>query len=87
MRHGKAIESRGAATSGAAKCMPGGIRTHDPRLRRPVLYPTELRALKLNDYKVGAAGFEPTTFCAQGRRATRLRYAPSSWWAFWTMAP
>src|SRR3569833_3460753 len=24
----------------------------------------------------GAAGFEPTTFCAQGRRATRLRYAP-----------
>src|SRR5262245_2886272 len=25
---------------------------------------------------VGAAGFEPTTFCAQGRRATRLRYAP-----------
>lgn len=24
---------------------PGGIRTHDPRLRRPILYPTELRAL------------------------------------------
>ena len=26
---------------------------------------------------VGAAGFEPTAFCAQGRRATRLRYTPS----------
>ena len=26
---------------------------------------------------VGAAGFEPTTTCAQGRCATRLRYAPS----------
>jgi hypothetical protein len=25
---------------------------------------------------VGAAGFEPATSCAQGRRATRLRYAP-----------
>ena len=25
---------------------------------------------------VGAAGFEPTTTCAQGRCATRLRYAP-----------
>ncbi len=24
---------------------PGGTRTHDPRLRRPPLYPTELRAL------------------------------------------
>src|SRR3990172_4012139 len=23
---------------------PGGIRTHDPRIRNPVLYPTELRA-------------------------------------------
>ena len=26
---------------------PGGIRTHDPRFRKPVLYPTELRALML----------------------------------------
>ena len=22
---------------------PGGIRTHDPRIRNPVLYPAELR--------------------------------------------
>src|SRR5438045_2372929 len=26
--------------------------------------------------KIGARGFEPPTSCAQGRRATRLRYAP-----------
>src|SRR3954447_25560988 len=26
--------------------------------------------------RVGARGFEPPTSCAQGRRATRLRYAP-----------
>ena len=27
---------------------------------------------------VGATGFEPATPCAQGRCATRLRYAPTS---------
>ena len=27
---------------------------------------------------VGATGFEPVTPCAQGRCATRLRYAPTS---------
>ena len=26
----------------------GGNRTHDPRLRRPILYPTELRAHNLS---------------------------------------
>src|SRR5690606_1318715 len=31
---------RSAPGSGA----PGGTRTHNPRLRRPVLYPVELRA-------------------------------------------
>jgi hypothetical protein len=34
---------RGAA-SREAKSAPGRIRTCDPRLRRPMLYPTELRA-------------------------------------------
>jgi hypothetical protein len=29
------------------------------------------------DELVGAIGFEPTTPCAQGRCATRLRYAPT----------
>jgi hypothetical protein len=28
---------------------------------------------------VGARGFEPRTSCAQGRRATRLRYAPTKY--------
>jgi hypothetical protein len=27
---------------------------------------------------VGAPGFEPGASCAQGRRATRLRYAPTT---------
>ena len=30
-----------------------------------------------NELVVGARGFEPRTSCAQGRRATRLRYAPT----------
>ena len=30
---------------------------------------------------VGATGFEPATPCAQGRCATRLRYAPTSDWS------
>ena len=33
---------------------------------------------KLLNLLVGASGFEPETSCAQGRRATRLRYAPIS---------
>ena len=35
---------------------PGGIRTHGPRLRRPLLYPTELL-----DQLERAMGIEPTT--------------------------
>ena len=71
---------------------PGRIRTCYPRLRRPMLYPNELRAHNLvppylslrgqvqYDVKklVGAAGFEPATLCSQSRCATRLRYAPIS---------
>ena len=39
-----------------------------------------LRRKNLNYFRelvVGASGFEPETSCAQGRRATRLRYAPT----------
>jgi hypothetical protein len=41
-----------------------------------------VRAMKMNNYNslkrlVGAPGFEPGASCAQGRRATRLRYAPT----------
>ncbi len=32
--------------------------------------------LKNQELVVGASGFEPEASCAQGRRATRLRYAP-----------
>jgi hypothetical protein len=32
---------------------------------------------KLLKSLVGASGFEPEASCAQGRRATRLRYAPT----------
>ena len=45
-----------------------------PKLRRnPVAIRHPFRAFHL----VGAIGFEPTTPCAQGRCATRLRYAPT----------
>ncbi len=33
--------------------------------------------LELHSELVGARGFEPRTPCAQGRCATRLRYAPT----------
>src|SRR3954452_9209262 len=50
---------------------PGGTRTHNPQLRRLVLYPVELRAPL-----VGVERFELPTSCSQSRRATRLRYTP-----------
>src|SRR5213083_1458181 len=53
---------------------PERIRTSDPRLRRPLLYPPELLAPV---FHVGASRFERPTTCAQGRCASRLRYAPS----------
>jgi hypothetical protein len=36
------------------------------------------RSAKYLKSLVGAPGFEPGASCAQGRRATRLRYAPTS---------
>ena len=71
------------STSGA----PDRIRTCYPRLRRPVLYPIELRALtrcrrkrspKRFETLVGVIGFEPTTSCSQSKRATGLRYTPET---------
>ena len=35
---------------------PGGIRTHDPRFRKPVLYPAELRARCLGKVTDGSGG-------------------------------
>src|SRR5256885_14986266 len=54
---------------------PERLRTSDPRLRRPLLYPPELLAGA--SHLVGASRFERPTTCAQGRCASRLRYAPS----------
>ena len=66
---------------------PGRSRTCNHRLRRPVLYPVELRALgpdcrtgrqtkPSGRQMVGVEGFEPPTSCSQSSRATRLRYTP-----------
>jgi hypothetical protein len=66
---------------------PGRNRTCNRRLRRPVLYPVELRAQVLlkpvtgpapcRDL-VGVERFELPTSCSQSRRATRLRYTPNA---------
>ena len=77
---------RGETTCDPGENTPGRTRTCDPRLRRPVLYPAELRAGRAvgpgagsrRKHLVGARGFEPPTPCAQGRCATRLRYAPKA---------
>ena len=67
--------------------LPGGTRTPDLLLRRQLLYPVELRAVRLTKQRpnmwalcgmVGAAGFELATLCSQSRCATRLRYAPTA---------
>ena len=67
---------------------PGGTRTHNPQLRRLVLYPVELRAPffvvriplprtpVLPLILVGVERFELPTSWSQTRRATRLRYTP-----------
>ena len=44
--------------------------------------PGTVRGIKVSSHffsklVVGAPGFEPGASCAQGRRATRLRYAPT----------
>ena len=69
---------------------PDRTRTCNRRLRRPVLYPVELRALgpglshparrQITDPAsevVGVEGFEPPTLWSQTRCATRLRYTPT----------
>ncbi len=61
---------------------PGRTRTCNRRLRRPMLYPVELRArcpdplCKNGTTVVGAERFELPTLCSQSRCATRLRHAP-----------
>ena len=39
---------------------PGAIRTHDPRIRNPMLYPAELRG------RIGKSGtYEPVSECSK----------------------
>ena len=59
--------------------LPGGTRTHNPQLRRLVLYPVELRAVPVASRLVGVERFELPTSCSQSKRATGLRYTPK--WA------
>ena len=63
--------------------MPGGApdrtRTCNRRLRRPMLYPIELRAQDADcrgRRMVGVEGFEPPTSSSQSWRSTRLSYTP-----------
>ncbi len=69
---------RGKSISG----LPDGNRTHNPQLRRLVLYPVELRAgasrRTVWGTLVGVRGFEPPTSCSQSRHATRLRHTPEA---------
>ena len=58
---------------------PDRNRTCNPRLRRSVLYPVELRALmpiRAKALLVGAVGFELTTLCSQSRCANRAALRP-----------
>ena len=56
---------------------PGRTRTCNPRLRRPMLYPVELRAHCGFSKLVGVERFELPTHCSQSSCATRLRYTPT----------
>ena len=59
--------------------LPDRNRTCNPRLRRPVLYPVELRADRRGhrgQALVGVERFELPTSCSQSKRATGLRYTP-----------
>ena len=52
--------------------VPGRIRTCDPKFRKLVFYPTELRA-PLAEH----TGIEPVIFAVTGRRVNRYTNAPS----------
>ena len=55
---------------------PGGIRTHNPWVRSPVLYPLSYRRNLWGSSFLGrATGFEPVISCATDRRLGPLGYA------------
>ena len=57
--------------------MPGRIRTCDPKFRKLVFYPTELRAHKV----AGVKGLEPSTYRVTGDRSNQLSYTPTMYLA------
>ena len=65
---------------------PGGIRTLDLRLRRPLLYPAELQThIQKNNvifwcksYIIGVTGFEPATSWSQIKRSSQAEPHPVS---------
>src|SRR5262249_34970297 len=57
---------RASHANGAGRRGPASERVRESEGRSPS-----------DQYLVGATGFEPATPCAQGRCATRLRYAPT----------
>ena len=59
-------------------CHSVWLWTHEMDNSRVFIGDIGLNWIVLDCVLVGAPGFEPRTSCAQGRRATRLRYAPTN---------
>jgi hypothetical protein len=76
---------RAADVAARKSGVPGEIRTHDPRIRNPVLYPTELRgpaaSQGYNGSFGGAEGQIAGFSTASPRAATECRSAASSFFA------
>ena len=70
-------KSTGVLPEPACDGAPDRTRTCNRRLRRPMLYPVELRALRSSLTRlVGVEGFELSTSSSQSWRSTRLSYTP-----------
>jgi hypothetical protein len=81
----RAIAASSRTSNSYMSNTPEGTRTPNPRFRRPVLYPVELRAQAITlasmanvivGFVGGATGFEPATPRTTTWCANRLRHAP-----------